>query len=51
MEVMALFQLHFFFLQKACFPGFHLISFEKISILDSYFIHRFIIMKYRSSMI
>ena len=27
------------------------ISFEKISVLNSYFIHRYIIMKYRSSLI
>ena len=31
--------------------GLCLISFEKISILDSYFIHRYIIIKYRSSSI
>ena len=31
--------------------GFSSISFEKISILDSYFIHRYIIIKYRSSSI
>ena len=31
--------------------GFHLISFEKISISDSYFIHRYIIIKYRSTLI
>ena len=31
--------------------GFHSISFEKISLLDSYFIHRYIIIKYRSSLI
>ena len=29
--------------------GFHSISFEKISILDSNFIHRYIVMKCRSS--
>ena len=31
--------------------GFRLISFEKISVLDSNFIHRYIIIKYRSSTI
>ena len=31
--------------------GFQAISFEYISVLDSYFIHRYIIMKYRSSSI
>ena len=31
--------------------GFRLISFENIGVLDSYFIHRYIIMKYRSSTI
>ena len=31
--------------------GFHLISFEKIGVLDSYFIHRYIIIKYRSGWI
>ena len=30
--------------------GFRLLSFEKISLLDSYFIHRYIIIKYRSSL-
>ena len=32
-------------------PSIHrnLISFENISVLDSYFIHRYIIIKYRSS--
>ena len=29
--------------------GFRSLSFEKISLLDSYFIHRYIIIKYRSS--
>ena len=29
--------------------SYHSISFEKTSILDSYFIHRYIIIKYRSS--
>ena len=28
--------------------GFHSLSFEKSSILDLYFIHRYIIIKYRS---
>ena len=28
--------------------GFRSLSFEKISILDSYFIHRYVIIKYRS---
>ena len=28
--------------------GFHSISFAKISVLDSYLIHRYIILKYRS---
>ena len=41
--VMALFQL-----KK---NGFHSITFEKISELDSYFIHIHIIIKYRSSLI
>ena len=31
--------------------GFRLISFEKISVLDSNFIHRYIIIKYRPSLI
>ena len=31
--------------------GFHSISFEKISVLDSYFVHRYIIIKYTSSVI
>ena len=31
--------------------GFQAISFEYIGILDSYFIHRYIIIKYRSSLI
>ena len=31
--------------------GFHLISFEKVSVLDSNFIHRYIIIKCRSSLI
>ena len=31
--------------------GFRFITFEKISILDSYFIHEHIIIKYRSSLI
>ena len=31
--------------------GFYLISFEKISVLDSHFIHRYIIIKYRSSLV
>ena len=31
--------------------GFRAISFENIGVLDSYFIHRFIIIKYRSSSI
>ena len=31
--------------------GFRGISFENIGVLDSYFIHRYIIIKYRSSMI
>ena len=31
--------------------GFHSITFEKISVLDSYFIHKHIIIKYRSSLI
>ena len=31
--------------------GFHSIAFEKISVLDSYFIHKHIIIKYRSSLI
>ena len=30
--------------------GFRSLSFEKISILDSYFIHRYIIIKYRSTL-
>ena len=30
--------------------GFHWISFEKISVLDSYSIHRYIIIKYRSGL-
>ena len=29
--------------------GFGLISFEKISVLESYFIHQYVIIKYRSS--
>ena len=31
--------------------GFHWISFEEISELDSYFIHRYIIINYRTSLI
>ena len=31
--------------------GFRAISFEHIGVLDSYFIHRYIIIKYRSSLI
>ena len=31
--------------------GFRAISFENIGILDSYFTHRYIIIKYRSSLI
>ena len=31
--------------------GFRMISFENIGVLDSYFIHRYIIIKYRSSSI
>ena len=31
--------------------GFRVISFEYIGVLDSYFIHRYIIIKYRSSSI
>ena len=31
--------------------GFRVISFENIGVLDSYFIHRYIIIKYRSSSI
>ena len=31
--------------------GFRAISFENIGVLDSYFIHRYIIIKYRSSSI
>ena len=31
--------------------GFRAISFENIGVLDSYFIHRYIILKYRSSLI
>ena len=31
--------------------GFQVISFENIGVLDSYFIHRYIIIKYRSSSI
>ena len=31
--------------------GFRAISFEYIGVLDSYFIHRYIIIKYRSSLI
>ena len=31
--------------------GFRSITFEKISVLDSYFIHKHIIIKYRSSSI
>ena len=31
--------------------GFQAISFEYIGVLDSYFIHRYIIIKYRSSLI
>ena len=31
--------------------GFRAISFENIGVLDSYFIHRYIIIKYRSSLI
>ena len=31
--------------------GFRFITFEKISVLDSYFIHKHIIIKYRSSSI
>ena len=30
--------------------GFRLLSFEKIRFLDSYFIHRYIIIKYRPSL-
>ena len=30
--------------------GFHSLSSEKISLLDSYFIHRYLIIKYRSSL-
>ena len=30
--------------------GFRSLSFEKIGILESYFIHRYIIIKYRSSL-
>ena len=38
--------------QLYCFVknGFHLLSFEKSSILDLYFINRYIIIKYRSSL-
>ena len=31
--------------------GFRVISFENIGVLDSYFIHRYVIIKYRSSSI
>ena len=31
--------------------GFRAISFEYVGVLDSYFIHRYVIMKYRSSLI
>ena len=31
--------------------GFRAISFENIGVLDSYFIHRYVIIKYRSSSI
>ena len=31
--------------------GFGVISFEYVGVLDSYFIHRYIIIKYRSSLI
>ena len=31
--------------------GFHSITFEKIGVLDSYFINKHIIIKYRSSLI
>ena len=31
--------------------GFRAISFENIGVLDSYFIHRYIVIKYRSSLI
>ena len=31
--------------------GFHSISFEKVSVLDSYFIQRYIIIEYRSNLI
>ena len=31
--------------------GFQAISFEYVGVLDSYFIHRYVIIKYRSSLI
>ena len=31
--------------------GFRAISFEYVGVLDSYFIHRYVIIKYRSSLI
>ena len=31
--------------------GFRLMSFEKIKVLDSFFVHRYIIIKHRSSLI
>ena len=31
--------------------GFRAISFEYIGVMDSYFIHRYVIIKYRSSLI
>ena len=40
LRVMAIFQ-----------SGFRSITFEKISVLDSYFIHKHLIIKYRSSSI
>ena len=41
---MALFRLHFVWK-----TGFRSLSFESIGVLNSYFIHRYIIIKYRSS--
>ena len=41
----------FFSVEKKLKNGFCMISFEKISVLDSNFIHRYIIIKCRSSMI
>ena len=41
-----------FIVQSICTKnGFHSISFENISVLDSYFVHRYIIIKCRSTLI